>query len=257
MKGRKMILVIFVIALTVIVMAIGVGIKEKDEAVKPTEPEVADLLYREVIPEKEYSLSKEYGKPFEEASWITVEKVDRTTVEDKDGGSKTTYHTYVVSDVDLKNQKDDTEDYVRALASEEMDDSLVRRVNFDECFGFSYRDLNGYEVLEKLMDENGFDGSLYDTEYDENTYDMTKQNLYVLKNDCSVIKQMLDGVEHDELIESKVSYQTIKTDDGVVIPDCITAVVKYRIGEDTYTRNIFLQVSINNWEEMEGANDME
>lgn len=56
MKGRKMILVIFVIALTVIVMAIGVGIKEKDEAVKPTEPEVTELLYREVIPEKEYSL---------------------------------------------------------------------------------------------------------------------------------------------------------------------------------------------------------
>mgnify|MGYP000703704038 CR=1 FL=1 len=67
---------------------------------------------------------------------------------------------------------------------------------------------------------------------------------------------MLKGVSYDELFESTVSYQTVKTEDGVVIPDCITATVKYRAGDKTYTKNVFLQVSINNWEETEGLDDV-
>lgn len=59
--------------------------------------------------------------------FISVEKAERTTVEDTDGNSTTTYQTYIVSDLNLKEQKEKTEDYMLALASKEMDDSFVRR----------------------------------------------------------------------------------------------------------------------------------
>lgn len=247
MKGKKMILVILIIVLTVVVMAAGVGMKETSESKDLSDTEAAG---------KEFSLSENYQKPFEDAGSVTVEKVERTTVEEMQGNSKTTYQTYVVSDVDLKAKKDNTEDYVKALASDEMDDSLVRKISFEEAFGFSYDSLNGFEILHRLMERNGFDGNLYKVEFDKQTYDMTKQNLYELKDECSVTKKMLKGVAYDELLESTVSYQTVKTEDGVVIPDCITATVKYRTGEKTYTKNVFLQVSINNWEETEGLDDV-
>lgn len=247
MKGKKMILVILIIMLTVVVMAAGVGMKESDESKNIADTEVTG---------KEFFLSDNYQKPFADAGSVTVEKVERTTVEDMQGNSKTTYQNYAVSDVDLKAQKDDTEDYVKALASDEMDDSLVRKISFEEAFGFSYDSLNGSEILQRLMERNGFDGSLYKVDFDKQTYDMTKQNLYVLKDECGVIKKMLKGVSYDELFESTVSYQTVKTEDGVVIPDCITATVKYRAGDKTYTKNVFLQVSINNWEETEGLDDV-
>ena len=247
MKGKKMILVILIIILTVVVMAAGVGMNESDESKNIEDTEVAG---------KGFSLSENYQKPFEDAGSVTVEKVERTTVEDMQGNSKTTYQTYAVSDVDLKVQKDDTEDYVKALASDEMDDSLVRKISFEEAFGFSHDRLNGSEILQRLMERNGFDGSLYKVDFDKQTYDMTKQNLYVLKDECSVTKKMLKGVSYDELFESTVSYQTVKTEDGVVIPDCITATVRYRAGDKTYTKNVFLQVSINSWEETEGLDDV-
>ena len=62
---------------------------------------------------------------------------------------------------------------------------------------------------------------------------------------------MLQGTRYDELLENKVFYQTTETEDGKLVPDSITAVVQYRSGDETVTKSLFLQVSINNWRETE------
>ena len=68
-----------------------------------------------------------------------------------------------------------------ALASKEMDDSFVRKVSFEDSFGFSFKKRNGYEIWKKLLERNGFDGNLYKTNYDEETYQLTKQHLFWFK----------------------------------------------------------------------------
>lgn len=252
MKGSKKMLVIIVIVLTGIVMAVGVGVKEKKESKKQTDASVSDLLYRKEQNAKEFALTKDYQEVYEDAEFMTVEKVERTTVEDTDGNSTTTYQTYVVSDLNLKEQKEKTEDYMLALASMEMDDSFVRKVSFEASFGFSFKKRNGYEIWKKLLEQNGFDGNLYKTDYDEETYELTKQNLFWLKDNCSVTKRLLENVSYEEVLDEKVALRTIETEDEIVIPDCLMATIQYRMGEERYTKTMFLQISINDLEETEG-----
>lgn len=251
MKGSKKMLVIIVIALTGIIMAAGVGVKEKKESKKQTDASVSDLLYRKGQNAKEFALTKDYQEVFVDADFITVEKAERTTVEDTDGNSTTTYQTYVVSDLNLKEQKEKTEDYMLALVSKEMDDSFVRKVSFEDSFGFSFKKRNGYEIWKKLLEQNGFDGNLYKTDFDEESYDLTKQHLFWLKDNCSVTKRMLANVSYEEVLDEKVSLRTIQTEDEIVIPDCLMATIQYRMGEERYTKTMFLQVSINDLEETE------
>lgn len=251
MKGSKKMLVIIVIALTGIIMAAGVGVKEKKESKKQTDASVSDLLYRKGQNAKEFALTKDYQEVFEDADFITVEKAERTTVEDTDGNSTTTYQTYVVSDLNLKEQKEKTEDYMLALASKEIDDSFARKVSFEDRFGFSFKKRNGYEIWKKLLVQNGFDGNLYKTDFDEESYDLTKQHLFWLKDNCSVTKRMLENVSYEEVLDEKVSLRTIQTEDEIVIPDCLMATIQYRMGEERYTKTMFLQVSINDLEETE------
>lgn len=256
MKTNAMIIAIFIVTATVIAMAIVVGIKEKETGNEkyPNKAEVTDLLHREPIEENEMKLTSEHKVAFENAEWIIVEKVARTIVEDEEGNSETTYQTYVVSDVDLKEKKDDTSEYALSLASDGLDDSLVKEIAFCDGFGFSYEGMNASQIFDKLLEVNGFDGDLYKASFDKKTYESTKQNLFILDEKSKVLESMLEGITYDELLESKVSYQTIKLKSGVVVPDCITAVVQYKEANKIYTKSIFLQVTINEWEE--GVDEM-
>ena len=110
MKGSKKMLVSIVISLTVIVMAVCVGVNDKKESKKQTDANVSDLLYRKEQNAKEFALTKDYQEVFEDADFISVEKAERTTVEDTDENSPTTNQTYIKSDMNKKEQKKKTED---------------------------------------------------------------------------------------------------------------------------------------------------
>lgn len=58
-------------------------------------------------------------------------------------------------------------------------------------------------------------------------------------------------VSYEEVLDEKVSLRTIQTEDEIVIPDCLMAMIQYRMGEERYTKTMFLQVSINDLEETE------
>lgn len=74
---------------------------------------------------------------------------------------------------------------------------------------------------------------------------MTGQEIYVLDKECSIIKNLLEDTEYDELISSEVSYQIVKTADEINVPDYFTAVVQYRVNKQIITKNLFLQITFD------------
>lgn len=262
MKGRNMSLVFLMILLTGIVMVTGCG-NSKSKGYVPDHVDVSDLLYRAEIKTEESAdkiadepLKKEFEAYFTDANYITVEKVERTIIEDADGNSETIYDTYLVSDIDLNYGSDDTSDYSKLLSEEKQDDSLVENIDFEKAFGFSYKGKTGYEVLKMLLESNGIDGDMNQAEYDQNTNAATKQDIYKVMDACSILDQMISGVTYDEIIDSRVFYQVLEVSDGIIIPDYITAVVKYRKDDEIITKSLFLQVAVNNWTEMEVTDEM-
>lgn len=251
MRGKIMSPVIAVILLSGIIMFVEYGAthklfeKESEQASTGTEGEAVLLETEQDVDNEEALANVNCEEYFEKAKHITVEKVDRMTVDDLDGNSKTEYFKYLVSDVDFANHFDDTSDYAKALAGEELEDSLVEKTSFLDAFGFSYENKSAWDVLWELLMTNGFDQDMSDAAFDEDAHELTGQSIYMVNEKSSVLAELIDGVTYDELMESKVFYQTRALENGVIVPDCITAVVQYRIGDETFTRTIFLQVDVN------------
>ncbi|MDD3240016.1 MAG: hypothetical protein PHW47_08035 [Lachnospira sp.] len=215
-------------------------VKETEEITKTLEKnEVADAT-KEVITSDGITL-------YENAKYLTVEKVIRTTVETEDGTSETKYDTYLVSDVDLVNGKDQTEEYAKALDVTELDDSKVEQVAFLDSFGVSYENQNGWEVYENLLAENGICVDINQAVFDQETYEMTKQKRYMLKDSACTMFKEIEDAGYDQLLNQKLSYQVATTEDGIQIPDSFLAEIRYKVGERTVTKSMFIQVAINNW----------
>ncbi|MDD3138681.1 MAG: hypothetical protein PHX08_06895 [Lachnospiraceae bacterium] len=187
--------------------------------------------------------------PFENARYVTVEKVVRTTTEDTDGNCETVYNTYLVSDIDLKSGIDETEELSKALSGSEYDEEKIKTVSFSENMGFSYKGLSGLEIHNYLLKQEGFDGDLTIVSFDKETYRMTGQRHYVIQSVCSVIDQLMLRDNVDKVLEQKVYFQTTENKNGVVIPDYYVALVRYQQGDKTVEKSVYLQISINNWEE--------
>lgn len=202
-----------------------------------------------VIESDENVLTEESREYFKNARSLTIEKVERTVMEDDEGNVTTSYDTYYVSDVDCVNQSDQTEDYTKALAGEEFDETLIETVEFQKAFEVNYKNVDGWTVYENLLLKNGIDGDLEEITFDTETNQMTGQKLYVLEQPCSATDWMLQENHNDEVLGQKVFYQTMETSDGIVIPDYFSAVVQYKAGNQKITKSLYLQVTVNNWEE--------
>lgn len=105
----------------------------------------------EMVPKRE-----EYKAYFENAKFITVEKVERTITESLDGSSDISYDTYFVSDVYIEKGTDFTEDYACAMIGNEFEEELVSRMEFEEAFGFSYAELDAWEIYENCFRKMGW-----------------------------------------------------------------------------------------------------
>ena len=196
----------------------------------------------EMVPNME-----EYKEYYENAKFITVEKVERTITESLDGSSDTSYDTYFVSDVYMEKGTDFTEDYACAMIGNEFEEELVSKMEFEEAFGFSYAELDAWEIYEKLLSENGMEMELEDAVFDEDTYRRTTQIIYEMhdRNADKIWNRFLQDEAYDEIISKKVCYQVMTSEDGITYPDCFTAELKYRNGDTLITKSIFLQVIVN------------
>ena len=187
--------------------------------------------------------------PFEEATYVTVEKVVRTTTEGSNGNAETVYDKYLVSDVDLKNGTDHTEEFSKALNESEYDEGKIETANFSDTIGFSYDGLNGLEVHDKLLKSEGFDGNLSSTILDEATFKLTGQELYVLNEECTVLNKLIPKDAAVNILEKKAYCQVTKDKRGNVIPDYYVALVRFEQDGKTIEKSMYLQITINDWEE--------
>ena len=73
-------------------------------------PKIEHAIYVTPVEDEPYEevVTQDMKKLFDDASYVTVELVERTIIEDENGNSNTKYDRYVISDVDLKKNTDDT-----------------------------------------------------------------------------------------------------------------------------------------------------
>lgn len=237
MKGKNMSLALLIL-LTVVVMATGCGSRAKEAeegGVKHA------LLVEEVKPEPVFETDV-----FEKADELTIEKVERTIIEGEEGEFETTYDTYVVSDITVSKGTDKTDDYAKAMADGDFNEDLIESVDFADAFGISYAGKNGKEILEALLETNGFGTDYSDLEFDEETYELTGQNTYLLK-DCDVLNALSD-TDADKVLKKEAYVQVTKDSSGNTMPEVFSAQVQFEKDGKTITKSLYLQVTVNAYE---------
>ena len=214
-------------------------------------PKIEHAIYVTPVEDEPYEevVTQDMKKLFDDASYVTVELVERTIIEDENGNSNTKYDRYVISDVDLKKDTDDTEDFSGSLADGLFDEEGSQRISFMDGFGVTYKELSGWQLYESLLKEHGFEGDLKDVTYDSDTNKITGQNIYRFNQDCSAVNKLLSGEIYDEILDSKVTYQMAEDGMHNMVPDCFNAEVIYRYDKWKITKNLYLQVAINYWGE--------
>ena len=238
MKGNKN-MVLLMLLLTVAVMITGCGSKMKTSEKLTAEHAI---LIEEKEAEEEAVIST---KQFSSAKDLTVEKVERTIVEDGEGNAQTSYDTYLVSDVSLSNGTDKTDSYAKAMADGKFDEALIESVDFTEAFGTSYAGKDGEELLVDLLTENGFSADFVGLTFDKDTYELTGQNTYLLKN-SAVLDKLLES-DADEVIKKEAYVQVMEDKEGNKIPEFFSAQVQYQKGGKTITKSVYLQVTVNDY----------
>lgn len=238
MKGNKN-MVLLMLLLTVAVMITGCGSKMKTSEKLTAEHAI---LIEEKEAEEEAVIST---KQFSTAHDLTVEKVERTIIEDGEGNAQTSYDTYLVSDVSLSNGTDKTDSYAKAMADGKFDEALIESVDFTEAFGISYAGKDGQELLQDLLCANGFSADFVGLTFDKDTYELTGQNTFFLKN-CAVLEKLLES-EVDEVIKKEAYVQVMEDKEGNKIPEFFSAQVQYQKGGKTITKSVYLQVTVNDY----------
>ena len=238
MKGNKN-MVLLMLLLTVAVMITGCGSKMKTSEKLTAEHAI---LIEEKEAEEEAVIST---KQFSSAKDLTVEKVERTIVEDGEGNAQTSYDTYLVSDVSLSNGTDKTDSYAKAMADGKFDEALIESVDFTEAFGISYAGKDGQELLQDLLCANGFSADFAGLTFDKDTYELTGQNTFFLKN-CAVLEKLLES-EVDEVIKKEAYVQVMEDKEGNKIPEFFSAQVQYKKDGKTITKSVYLQVTVNDY----------
>lgn len=238
MKGNKN-MVLLMLLLTVAVMITGCGSKMKTSEKLTAEHAI---LIEEKEAEEEAIIST---KQFSTAQDLTVEKVERTIVEDGEGNAQTSYDTYLVSDVSLSNGTDKTDSYAKAMADGKFDEALIESVDFTEAFGTSYAGKDGEELLVDLLTENGFSADFVGLTFDKDTYELTGQNTYLLKN-SAVLDKLLES-DADEVIKKEAYVQVMEDVEGTKTPEFFSAQVQYKKDGKTITKSVYLQVMVNDY----------
>lgn len=218
-----------------------------------TEGEITEIVLDETEKTQEEGdkmVNEEQVKTiYEKAKNISIEKVVRTVTEDDEGHSDTVYDTYIMSEIDFNTGNAVTEDYAATIGdNKEFCEDDISVISMEEAFGTSLDGLDGWQLFEKVISNNGIDFRFDDVTYDKETNDITGQNLYVFNSENDIIEQLLGGVEYDELMDKKVYYQTRTDEKGIIIPDTFSAIVQYKKGAMTVTKNLFIQVNINDFE---------
>ena len=183
-------------------------------------------------------------KAVSENTCVQVEKILTEVADDGKGSQELKYTSYYMSDVNLSALTDSTADYTECITEDGFDDSKIDKISFADAFGFSYQGCTDMaEFFELARKSSGFDYDMTDASYDEEKYDLMKEESYEFNGDCSILYTMLGDMDYDRLIQSTCYYSLSGTEDGTKYPTMFTAIVQYVKGDVTYTKTAYLGFS--------------
>ena len=183
-------------------------------------------------------------KAISENTCVQVEKIFTEVVDDGKGSQELKYTSYYLADVDLTRLSDSTYDYTACVTEDGFDDTKVEKISFAEAFGFSYQGCTDMaEFFEFARKSSGFDSDMMDASYDEEKYELMKEESYEFNGDCSILYSMLGDMDYDRLIQSTCYYTLSEAEDGTKYPSMFTAIVQYEKGGVTYTKTAYLGFS--------------
>ena len=251
----KMLIVVF--ALTIIVALILRHVMEKKglydsvpQKEQVTSEVIVDEEETEPVTEKPVtSAGNGYDKTssdkaVSENTCVQVEKICTEMVDDGKGGQELKYTSYYLTDVNLTKLSDSTSDYTQCISEIGFDDSKVQEISFVDAFGFSYQGCTSMaEFFELARKSSGFDYDMTDASYDEEKYELMKEESYEFNGECSILYSMLGDMDYDRLIQSTCYYSLSEAEDGTKYPSMFTAIVQYEKDGVTYTKTVYLGFS--------------
>lgn len=246
-----------VIVITIIVAFIARYIMEKKgfyDTPSKTDPVVQEAIEENVSEEtvtEKPVISAGNGfdsvtsdKAISENTCVQVEKIFTEVVDDGKGSQELKYTSYYLADLDLTRLSDSTSDYTACITEDGFDDTKVEKISFAEAFGFSYQGCTDMaEFFEFARKSSGFDSDMMDASYDEEKYELMKEESYEFNGDCSILYTMLGDMDYDRLIQSTCYYTLSEAEDGTKYPSMFTAIVQYEKGGVTYTKTAYLGFS--------------
>ena len=251
----KMLIVVF--AITIIVALILRHVMEKKGLYDPVPPKelvtsevIVDEKETEAVTEKSViSAGNGYDKTssdkaVSENTCVQVEKICTEMTDDGKGGQELRYTSYYLTDVNLAKLSDSTSDYTQCISEIGFDDTKVQEISFVDAFGFSYQGCTSMaEFFELARKSSGFDYDMTDASYDEEKYELMKEESYEFNGDCSILYSMLGDMDYDRLIQSTCYYSLSEAEDGTKYPSMFTAIVQYEKDGVTYTKTVYLGFS--------------
>ncbi len=245
MKNNSLIIMIAIVFAITIVVAFVIRVCFLDKYAKEEKtPEVISAIYEEgteeSMEESEDIISEDVKADYAGAENAVVELVERTTIEGNDE-FETIYDRYIVSDVNFTDKTDVTKDYHEALANSDGEIGDGTEISFREAFDMSYEGVDGWKLYEQLIKQCGFSTDYNNATFDEESHDLTGQNLYVYNCKNEVTDKLLWGETYDEILDSKVCYQLTAKDK---MPEYFSATVSYKYHEQVITKSLYLAVSI-------------
>lgn len=243
MKNNSVFTLFLIVLAITVAFAVIVRVCFLDKHVKDEVADGGGSVQPAILKEKVEVITDDAWQEYEDAERVVVELVERTTIE-SENGSETEYDRYIVSDVDLKTQTDDTRDYHDALMDSDGDIGEGTRVSFKDALGINYKGSNGKEIYQSLLNKCGFSSDFNDVLFDDSTNEMTGQNLYIYKNKCDVIDYLLEGELYSEIVDSKVCYQLEDKETETQLPEYFSASVSFKNGDQVVTKSLYVSVSI-------------
>jgi len=255
----KMLIVVFAITILVALILRHAMVKkgfydstpEVETSVEETPEEMVDDEETKKVDNESQVVSAGNGyekisadKAVSENTCVQVEKILTEVADDGKGSQELKYTSYYMSDVNLSALTDSTADYTECITEDGFDDSKIDKISFADAFGFSYQGCTDMaEFFELARKSSGFDYDMTDASYDEEKYDLMKEESYEFNGDCSILYTMLGDMDYDRLIQSTCYYSLSGTEDGTKYPTMFTAIVQYVKGDVTYTKTAYLGFS--------------
>ncbi len=245
--GFYRVLAVVIIIVTIVAVIVRVKTGKRDEVPKADVSERVEINAPGPDYEEEPVTTAGEGmdkitseKAISENGFVQVEKI-MTEIADDGKDSQITYSGYYISSVDLSRLSDQTSDYTDCITADGFDVSKMKDISFADAFGFSYESCSSMnDFFEFARKASGFDADLYDASYDEEKYDLMKEESYEFNGDSSILYQMMGDMEFDSLLQSRSFYSLSSLSDGTKYPQMFTAIVQYEKDGITYTKTVYL-----------------